>query len=270
MSSQRVSKSSTLRGPKFEDEIEVQRVSLSTQLETWKVVQRKPMKKDSFQDKNLNSEVFTLQTENGFACIGDKYFDSSHIENTEPDVNEFHKLLPKLKKKKTKKIKQVRKRKKCCITDPIKAIHSFDELEVKRCNKCFVNHFPSLPKFCRWAEKHADKIKKKDMKDESTGSKKINLNSEYIEKIQTRINLIEGKLHSKCIPKHDINVVSKLDKCPEKKNLEKSVIKSAKSCAIKFFRDKQDKSTMVKYCSPKIKTVMELEKLVGYNLFKVL
>ena len=261
MSSQTVSKSSNLRGPMFEDDIEVKRASLSTPMETWRVVPSKPIKKDSFQDKNLNSKVsFTLQTENRFACIGDKY--SFHIEDTEPDVKELHKPIQKLKKKqKIKKMKKIRKMKKYIITDPIKAISPFDEQEMKRCNKCFVNHFPSLPKFCRWAEEHADKFKKQEMKEETTGTKKINSSSKYIEKIQIRINFIVEQLHSKCAPQHGINVASKFDKCPKKKNLEKSVIQSAKACAKKFFRDKQDKNRMVKYCSQKIKTVMELEKL---------
>ena len=33
-------------------------------------------------------------------------------------------------------------------------------LEVTRCARCMVNHFPSLPKFCRWAMEHQEKIKK--------------------------------------------------------------------------------------------------------------
>ena len=206
MSSHPISKSSTLKGPKFEDEIEVQSVSPSTPMEKWKVLPRKPMKKDLFQDRTLESkDTFLVKTENRFSCIGDQFCDPFHIENTEPDVNNFNKPLQnKLKKKRIKKIKQVRKMKKYCITNPIRAPHSLDELEVIRCNKCFVNHFPSLPKFCRWAKEHADKVIKKSMKDESTGSKKINSSSNYIEMIKTRINLIEEQLHPKCTSPHDI------------------------------------------------------------------
>ena len=91
MSSQPISKSSTLKGPKFEDKIEVQSVSPSTPIEKWKVVPRKPMKKDLFQDRTLESkDTFFVKTENRFSCIGDQFCDPFHIENTEPDVNNFH------------------------------------------------------------------------------------------------------------------------------------------------------------------------------------
>ena len=202
MSSHPISKSSTLRGLKFEDEIVVTRVSTSIPIKTWKVVPSNPMKKNSFEDKTFNSMVtFRLKTENKFACIGDQF----QIEITEADVNEVHKPIhKKLKKRKIKKNKKVRKMQRYYITDSIEATPSVNELEVKRCNKCFVKHFPSLPKFCRWAEEHADRMKKKSMINNSTGSKKIEFSSNFIEMIQTRINSIEEQINPKCISSHSI------------------------------------------------------------------
>ena len=123
MSSHPVSKSSTLRGPRFEDEIDDIRVSTSAPMNTWKIVPSKLVKKDSFEDKTLNSRVsFTIQTANRFACIGDKSCDPLPIEQTEPEVTVFHKpIKTKLKKKKMKKNKKVRKVNTCYISDSIKA-----------------------------------------------------------------------------------------------------------------------------------------------------
>ena len=77
------------------------------------------------------------------------------------------------------------------------SLHETHRQEVKRCKKCFVNHYPSLQKFCRWAEEHADRNKRKTKKDNSDGSKTMNLSSKYIEMIKARIDFIEEQLHLK-------------------------------------------------------------------------
>ena len=219
--------SSTLRGPKFEDEIDVKRVSTSAPMNTWKIVPSKPVKKDFFEDKTLKSRIsFTLQTANRFLCIGDQSLDPFPIEQTEPEVTGIQKpIKTKLKKKKMKKNKKVRKMNTCNISDSIKAKPSLEELEVKRCKKCFDNHFPSLPKFCRWAEEHTARMKRKTMKDNSTGSRKIKINSKNIEMIKARINLIEEQLHLKCISSHDIKNSKDLKMKKKKKKLTKMRIK---------------------------------------------
>ena len=94
MSSHPVSKSSTLMGPKFEDEIDVKRVSTSAPMNTWKIVPSKPVKKDFFEDKTLKSRIsFTLQTANRFLCIGDQSLDPFPIEQTEPEDSGIQKPI---------------------------------------------------------------------------------------------------------------------------------------------------------------------------------
>ena len=123
MSSHPVSKSSTLRGPKFEDEIDDIRVSTSAPMNTWKIVPSKLVKKDSFEDKTIKSKVsFTVKTGNRFSCLGDKSCDPLYVEQTEPEVTGIYKpIKTKSKKKKIKKNKKVRKMSTCYIGDSIKA-----------------------------------------------------------------------------------------------------------------------------------------------------
>ena len=104
MSSNAVSKSSTLRGPKFDDEINVERVSTATQIETWKIVPSNSVKKLSPQDTALKSmKSFTIETANMFDGIRAESCQPFHIEHTEPDVNVIKKPVHnKLKKKKIK------------------------------------------------------------------------------------------------------------------------------------------------------------------------
>ena len=211
MSSNAVSKSSTLRDPKFDDEINVERVSTATQIKTWKIVPSNSVKKLSPQDTALKSmKSFTIETANMFDGIRNETCQPFHIEHTEPDANVIHKNFQnklkkkeKIKKKNVKKIKnkEVKKIQRSYITDSQIETSPFDETygqKVKRCNKCFVNHFPSLPKFCRWAEEHADKITRKSMKDNAIGSKKINLSSKNVEIIKRRIHWIDQQINENC------------------------------------------------------------------------
>ena len=173
MNSDPVSKSSTLRGPKFDEEIDVKRVSTATPVNTWKVVQSNTVKKLSFQDENLISmKSFTIKTTNRFEKIKEESCHPFHIEDTEPDADFIYKTIQnKLEKEKitNKKVKKIKNKKiktiqKCYITNSKMGTPSLIEThrkEVKRCNKCFVNHYPSLQKFCRWAEEHADRNKRK-------------------------------------------------------------------------------------------------------------
>ena len=145
---------------------------------------------------------FTIETANRFDVIREESCPSFNIQHTKPtEVNAINKPfqsnLKEKKKIKTKKVKKIQKKKlqKHYITDSNKTA-SFDknsEQKVTRCNKCFVNHFPSLPKFCRWANEHADRNKRKNKKDKATGLKEINLVTKYTEMIESRINLIQEK-----------------------------------------------------------------------------
>ena len=142
---------------------------------------------------------FTLKTANRFDGITEEFCPSFQVEHTDANVIQipFQNKLKEKKKIKIKKSKKIKKKEvekidKSYITDSNKA-PSFDKTskqEVKRCNKCFLTHFP-LPKFCRWTEEHADRNKMKNKKDDSTTSRGINPISTYIEMIKTTINLIE-------------------------------------------------------------------------------
>ena len=105
MNSDPVSKSSTLRGPKFDEEIDVKRISTPTSVNTWKVV-----KKLSFQDENLISmKSFTIKTTNRFEKIKEESCHPFHIEDTEPDADFIYKTIQnKLEKEKitNKKLKR--------------------------------------------------------------------------------------------------------------------------------------------------------------------
>ena len=205
MHSHTVYKSSSLRGPKFDDEMNGERISTTTPVKTWKIVPSNTVKKLSFQDTISKAmKSFTIKTSNRFDGIKEDSCHSSHIEPS--DVNVIQKpLQKKLKEKKRIKIKKVKKikknkvkeSKKCYIPDSNRA-PSFDKTskqEVTRCNKCFITHFP-LPKFCRWTEEHAVRNRRQNKKDDFTTSREINPVSKYIEMIKTRINLIQEKCTS--------------------------------------------------------------------------
>ena len=135
-----------------------------------------------------------------------------------------------------------------------------------RCSKCFDNHFPSLPKFCRWTEEHADRNKKKNKKDNSTSPRKINLVSKYIEIIKTRIHLIQEK----CISSHgnnnpkDQRIKKKQDK------MKKIVITTAESCAqmMSKYQTSDDPMPMIEHCSKKISKIMKIPRLPDASTLK--
>ena len=106
MSSQGVSKSTTLRGPKFDDEIDVKRDSTATPVKTWKTVPSITVKKLSFKDKTLKSmKSFTLETANRFNVIREESCPSFNIQHTKPtEVNAINKPFQSNLKEK-KKIK---------------------------------------------------------------------------------------------------------------------------------------------------------------------
>ena len=94
MSSQPVSRSSTLRDPKFDDEIHVKRLTTATPVSTWKIVPSNGVKKLSFQDTTIKPmKSFTMKTANMFDGLREESCNSFHTDHTEPDVNLFRKAL---------------------------------------------------------------------------------------------------------------------------------------------------------------------------------
>ena len=86
MSGQLGSKSTTLRGPNFDDDMELEFLSTSTNLKTWKIIKKSSIKKAQFQDKILKSkDSFTIETTNRFSAIKEEY--CGHNLHDPEDIN---------------------------------------------------------------------------------------------------------------------------------------------------------------------------------------
>ena len=59
MSGQPGSKSTTLRGPNFDDDVELEFLSPSTNLKTWKIIKKSSIRKAQYQDKILQKVFYT-------------------------------------------------------------------------------------------------------------------------------------------------------------------------------------------------------------------
>ena len=85
MSSQGVSKSTTLRGPKFDDEIDVKRVSTAAQVNTWKIVPcitNKSANEKAPFTKKCPKVSFTTKISNRFNGI--------EVESCDLDIDELN------------------------------------------------------------------------------------------------------------------------------------------------------------------------------------
>ena len=265
MSSHGVSKSTSLKGPKFDDEIDVKRVFAATPVPTWKLVPCKaaPSKEETFKLK----ESQRIETANRFDLIKDKSCDLDLVEPK--DINNRRNLKSendnkRRNKKKTKKDKRPKdKKQKCCsnyLSEAKKSPVGPCVPKAERCSMCLVSHTPFY-KFCRWARKSAEQIQEKiKYEDKSGGSKKeISLSKELIEIIQSRIKVIEEQVSFKPTPTLSTQEQDK------KKKLQKKIISSAEACAKKFLAVSEDKTSIIKYCSKKISKIMKINRIPESN-----
>ena len=202
MSSHGVSKSTTLRGPKFDDDIDVKRVSTTTQLNAWKIVPSitvKSKNKTEQFSKKCSKGSFTTNVSNRFNGIKDESCDlnldelnTESMSNSADDIVIPNNTRYRIKTKKTKNTRQK------CGLDNLAKPKKFQQNSPcvpkdKRCANCLINHTP-FKKFCRWSqEKITEKIKQKNRSEDISNwpQKRPCLNRNIIELLESRINLIE-------------------------------------------------------------------------------
>ena len=250
MSSSGASKSTTLRGPKFDEEISVERVSSCPPVNTWKVVHLSSNRKALSKEKTLKSkESPGIETANRFDVIKDASCNLDLLETT--DISNERKLKSeKDTKRKAKKNKRPKdKKQKSCSNNLLKAKKSPPVgpcvPKAERCSMCLVSHTPFY-KFCRWATKRIEKIKEKYEDNSVCSENESSFSRELIEMIQSRIKEIEEGVSLKQTPTLSTQEQDKKNK------LEKKIISSAEACAKKFLTVSEDKSSIIKYCTKKI------------------
>ena len=272
MSCDSVSKSSTLRSPKFDDEVAVKPVPTCTPVKDWKVVQKSKSEKPTITKQKGS---FTIEISNRFNGIIDESCDLNHnevsieIKPRSEDEQIVNKKRYKIKTKKTKTIKQ--KSGSNSFTKPKKSPYASPCVpKDRRCAMCLVNHTP-FKKFCRWSKKkYNEKIKLENSSEDISNlpKERPGHSRNLINLIESRISVLEEKLSMNSSSTPDNNIPQDKQEQVRKMKLQKKIISTAEKCAKKFVTVYEDEGSMLKYCSKKIAKIMEDKRVpdsTGYN-----